>query len=256
MRVVLLAGGLGTRLAEETGRRPKPMVEIGGKPILWHIMNIYASHGYNDFVVACGYRGEVIKEYFHNFFIHNSDYVVDLKDGSVDVLNASGVGWRVGVVDTGLETQTGGRLLRLRDLIGREPFMVTYGDGVGSVNIGALVEFHRGHGKWATVTAVRPPARFGALVLDGGVVREFSEKSQTDAGWINGGFFVLEPEIFDFLEDDSSILERKPLERLAEAGQLMAYRHEGFWQPMDTLREKLFLDALWSSGKAPWKSWK
>ena len=256
MRVVLLAGGLGTRLAEETGRRPKPMVEIGGKPILWHIMNIYASHGYNDFVVACGYRGEVIKEYFHNFFIHNSDYVVDLKDGSVDVLNASGVGWRVGVVDTGLETQTGGRLLRLRDLIGREPFMVTYGDGVGSVDIRALVDFHRGHGKWATVTAVRPPARFGGLVLDGDVVHEFSEKSQTDAGWINGGFFVLEPEIFDFLEDDSSILERKPLERLAEAGQLMAYRHEGFWQPMDTLREKLFLDALWSSGKAPWKSWK
>jgi glucose-1-phosphate cytidylyltransferase len=253
MKVVILAGGRGTRIAEVPG--PKPMVDIGGKPILWHIMSIYAAHGYKEFLVACGYKGEMIKEYFHNIFIHSNDYVVDLKDGSLKVLNTSGTDWRIGVIDTGLETQTGGRVRRLRSWIGDETFMVTYGDGVGAIDIGALVAFHREHGKVATVTAVRPPARFGGLTLDGDTVREFSEKPQTGEGWINGGFFVFEPGIFDYLDGDESVLEREPLERLAADRQLMAYRHEAFWQPMDTLREKQLLDQLWASGRAPWKVW-
>ena len=255
MKVVILAGGRGTRIAEETHTRPKPMVEVGGKPMLWHIMSIYASHGFNEFLVACGYRGEMIKEYFHNIFIHSNDYVVDLKDGSLKVLNTSGTDWRIGVIDTGLETMTGGRIRRLQSWIGDEPFMVTYGDGLGDVDVRALAEFHREHGKLATVTAVRPPARFGGLTLAGDAVAHFSEKPQTDEGWINGGFFVFEPGVFDFLSGDDAVLEREPLERLAEAGQLMAFRHEGFWQPMDTLREKQLLESLWASGKAPWKIW-
>ncbi len=251
----MLAGGRGTRLAEETGMRPKPMVEIGGKPMLWHIMQIYAHHGHRDFFVACGYKGELIKEYFYNFSIHNNDYQVDLADGSREIINAGPIDWRVGVVDTGLETMTGGRVARLRTFLKDEPFMLTYGDGLGDVDIGALLEFHRAHGRLATVTAVRPPARFGALHLDGDSVREFSEKPQTREGWINGGFFVFEPAIFDYLEDDSSVLEREPLEKVAAAGELMAYKHRGFWQPMDTLREKQLLESLWSEGKAPWKVW-
>ena len=256
MKVVILAGGLGTRLAEETSLRPKPMVEIGGKPMLWHIMHIYAQHGFNDFLVACGYKGELIKEYFHNFFVHTRDYVINLKDGSLDVINANGVDWRIGVIDTGVDTMTGGRLLRLHKWIGNETFMVTYGDGLSDVNIGELMSFHRAHGRLATVTAVRPPARFGGLVLDGDNVSDFSEKPQTGEGWINGGFFAFEPEVFNYISDDQTILEREPLDRLAAAGQLMAFRHEGFWQAMDTLREKQLLDSLWESGKAPWKNWK
>jgi glucose-1-phosphate cytidylyltransferase len=255
MKVVLLAGGRGTRIAEETATRPKPMVEIGGKPLLWHIMGIYGGHGYNEFLVACGYRGELIKEYFHNIFIHSNDYVVDLKDGSLKVLATSGPDWRVGVIDTGLETQTGGRVRRLRSWIGDERFMVTYGDGLGDVDVRALVAFHMEHGRLATVTAVHPPARFGALTLAGDAVQEFAEKPQTVEGWINGGFFVFEPAIFDYLEGDQTVLEREVLEQLARAGQLMAYRHRGFWQPMDTLREKTLLENLWASGNAPWKTW-
>jgi glucose-1-phosphate cytidylyltransferase len=255
MKVVILAGGRGTRLAEETSTRPKPMVEIGGKPVLWHIMSIYAAHGFKDFLVACGYKGELVKEYFHNFYIHNSDYVIDLRDGSREVLSSNGIDWRIGVIDTGLDTNTGGRIRRLRRWLDSEPFMVAYGDGLGNVDIAALVAFHRAHGKLATVTAVRPPARFGGLVLDGDGVCTFSEKPQTGEGWINGGFFVFEPGVLDYIARDETALEREPLERLAESGELMAFCHTGFWQPMDTLREKQLLEAYWASGEAPWKTW-
>jgi glucose-1-phosphate cytidylyltransferase len=255
MKTVILAGGRGTRLLEETALRPKPMVEIGGKPLLWHIMHIYASHDYKDFLVACGYRGEMIKEYFRNVYVHTNDYVIDLRDGSINVQNGGVIDWRVGVIDTGLDTMTGGRVRRLRSWLGDETFMVTYGDGVGSVDISALVRFHRSHGRIATVTAVRPPARFGALNLSGSEVASFSEKSQLNEGWINGGFFVFEPRVLDYLDGDDCILEREPLERLACDRQLMAFKHEGFWQPMDTLREKELLESLWATGRAPWKTW-
>jgi glucose-1-phosphate cytidylyltransferase len=256
MQVVILAGGRGTRLAEETSTRPKPLVEIGGRPIIWHIMNIYASYGFKEFLVACGYKGELIKDYFHNYAMRESDYIVDLKNGAVDIVNPSRVDWRVGVIDTGFDTQTGGRIRRLKGLLTAGPFMVTYGDGVGDINIGALVAFHRAHGRLATVTAVRPPARFGGLTLGAeGCVHEFSEKPQTGEGWINGGFFVFEPEVLEYFKDDQTILEREPLERLAQDQQLMAFQHAGFWQPMDTLREKQLLEGLWQSGAAPWKSW-
>jgi glucose-1-phosphate cytidylyltransferase len=255
MKVVILAGGRGTRLAEETGVRPKPMVEIGGKPVLWHIMHIYAAHGFTEFLVACGYKGEMIKEYFHSFAIHSSDYFVDLATGDRTVVNEGGLEWRVGLIDTGAETQTGGRILRLKKWIGDQPFLVTYGDGLGNIDIRAAVDFHRSHGRIATVTAVRPPSRFGNLTLQGDVVRNFAEKPQTDEGWINGGFFVFNPVIFDYLQDDGTVLEKEPLERLARSGELMAFRHSGFWQPMDTLREKLLLDSLWAAGEAPWKIW-
>jgi len=241
MQVVILAGGMGTRLAEETTTRPKPMVEIGGKPILWHIMNIYAAHGYKDFLVACGYKGEVIKEYFHNAFVHNTDYVIDLRDGSRKVVGSNGIDWRVGLIDTGVETMTGGRILRLKPWIGNETFLATYGDGLANVDITSIVKFHLSHGKLATLTAVRPPARFGGLTLDGESVTEFSEKPQTGEGWINGGFFVFEPGILDYISGDAEVLERATLNRLAQERQLMAFRHEGFWQPMDTLREKWLL---------------
>lgn len=255
MKVVILAGGFGTRLAEETTKYPKPMVEIGGKPMLWHIMKIYSSHGFKDFLVACGYRGDSIKEYFHGFSIRTNDYFIDLGTGNCEVINHNGADWRVGMVDTGLNTMTGGRILRLKDHLAEGTFMVTYGDGVGDVDISALVKFHRAHGKLATVTAVRPPARFGALELDGDSVCEFTEKSQTGEGWINGGFFVFEPGVMEYLSGDDTILEREALERLAADGELRAFRHEGFWQPMDTLREKQQLERLWASGKAPWASW-
>ena len=255
MKTAILAGGLGSRLEEETAARPKPMVEIGGKPLLWHLMNIYSAHGYRDFLVACGYRGEMIKEYFHHFALQNSDYVIDMKSGAVNVVNESKVDWRVGVIDTGVETMTGGRLLRLRPWIGDGTFMVTYGDGVGDVDVASLVAFHRSHGRLATLTAVRPPARFGSLALDGDNVREFAEKPQTGEGWINGGFFVFEAGVFDYLDGDDTSLEQEPLERLAREGQLMAFRHQGFWQPMDTLRERRLLESLWAAGNAPWKTW-
>jgi glucose-1-phosphate cytidylyltransferase len=255
MKVVILAGGRGTRLAEETTTRPKPMVEIGGKPILWHIMKLYGCYGYKEFLIACGYKGEMIKEYFHNYFIHNSDYIIDLRDGTRQIVKSNGDDWKVGVIDTGQETMTGGRILRLKEWTANHTFLATYGDGVGSVDIKSLVEFHKSHGKIATVTAVRPPARFGGLNIDGDQVIEFSEKPQAGGGWINGGFFVFEPGIFDYLLDDKTILERDPLERLAADLQLMAFRHAGFWQPMDTIRDKEYLEECWVSGRAPWKIW-
>jgi glucose-1-phosphate cytidylyltransferase len=256
MKVVILAGGLGTRLSEETTVRPKPMVEIGGKPILWHIMNIYSAYGFNDFIIACGYKGEVIKDYFRQLYYQTADLVVDLENGSFQTINPQSPKWKVAVIDTGLETMTGGRLRRLKSYVGNEPFMVTYGDGVGSVDIAALLQFHKSHGKLATVTAVHPPARFGGLLFDGDHVAEFSEKPQASEGWINGGFFIFEPEVLDYMTDDTTILERAPLERLAADGQLVAFRHTGFWQPMDTVRERQLLESLWSSGEAPWNVWK
>jgi len=255
MRVIILAGGFGTRLSEETSVSPKPMLEIGGKPMLWHIMSIYASHGFKDFLVACGYKGEVIKQYFHSFLVHNSDLFINLKNGSCNVANSAVPDWQIGVVDTGLNTLTGGRLLRLKNLIGDQTFMVTYGDGLADVNIKSLVAFHRGHGKLATISAVSPIARFGRLELNGDRVAQFAEKRQTGEGWINGGFFVFEPGVLDYIDDDQTSLEGKPLENLAAESQLMAYCHRGFWHPMDTMRDKQYLESLWASGKAPWKAW-
>lgn len=256
MKAVILAGGLGTRLAEETGLRPKPMVEIGGRPILWHIMKIYEAHGINEFVVALGYKSEIVKEYFLNFYAINNDLTIDLSSGSTIIRDGNQPNWKVHLVDTGLHTQTGGRLGRLRDWIGAdEEFCFTYGDGVSDVDISASLEFHRKHGKLATVTTVRPPARFGGIVFDEDRVAEFTEKPQTGEGWINGGFFVLSPKVLEYLDGDETIWERTPLEGLAQDGQLMAFRHEGFWQPMDTIREKTLLEELWASGKAPWKVW-
>ena len=252
MTIVILCGGQGTRLREETEYRPKPLVDVGGKPILWHIMNMYASHGFNDFLVACGYKGEMIKEYFHNYLVHNSDLFVNLKEGTCRVANSLAPDWQVGLVDTGLNTLTGGRVRRLQGLLGNHTFLVTYGDGLGNVDLKALVEFHRSHGKLATVTAVSPIARFGSLALNGDRVTAFAEKPQTGEGWINGGFFVFEPRVLDYIPGDQTALEREPLERLAADGQLMAYRHSGFWHPMDTLRDKQLLESLWASGRAPW----
>lgn len=252
MKVIILAGGLGSRLAEETGSRPKPMVEIGGRPMLWHIMNLYARHGYCDFLIASGYKSEVIKEYFRNFLIHNSDLFMRLRDGSCRVTNSVAPDWEVGIVDTGLNTLTGGRLLRLKTFIGRETFMVTYGDGLSDIDINALVRFHRAHAKLATVTAVAPVARFGSLRIEGDAVTKFAEKPRTGEEWINGGFFVFEPAVLEYISGDQTPLEGEPLERLASEGQLLAYRHEGFWHPMDTLRDKQLLESLWASGNAPW----
>ena len=252
VKVVILAGGRGTRLAEETGTRPKPMVEIGSMPLIWHLMGIYASHGFHDFVVACGHKGAMIKEFFHNFAMQHGDFAVDLNTGIVRFLNRPRIDWCVEVMDTGLDTMTGGRLLRLQPLLAGRTFMATYGDGLSNVDVGALLAFHRSHGKLATVTAVRPPARFGDLTLAGDKVQSFAEKPQTAEGWINGGFFVFEERIFDYIGGDDISLEREPLERVAQEGQLMAYRHQGFWQPMDTLREKMLLEELWASGSAPW----
>lgn len=256
MQTVILAGGRGTRIAEESASRPKPMVEIGGRPVLWHLMQIYATQGYRDFVVACGYKSEMIKSYFHNLLVLSSDFTVDLAQGTLEVAGSARPDWRVSVVDTGVDTMTGGRIQRLAPWLAGETFMATYGDGLADIDLPALVAFHRAHGRLATVTAVRPPARFGSLVLRDGQVEEFSEKSQAGSGWINGGFFVFEPGILDYLDGDGCILERGPLERLAEEGQLMAFQHEGFWQPMDTLREKEMLEAHWTSGRAPWRIWK
>jgi len=256
MKVVILAGGLGTRISEETLVRPKPMVEIGGKPILWHIMKIYAGYGHTDFVVCCGYKGYMIKEYFANYFLHVSDVTFDLAKNAMEVHEQASEPWRVTLVDTGESSQTGGRLRRVQRYVGDAPFCFTYGDGVADVDIGRLVEHHRASGRLATVTAVRPAGRFGALSIEGTRVSGFAEKPLGDGGWVNGGFFVLEPGVFGYLHDDADIWEQAPLESLSRDGQLNAYLHEGFWQPMDTLREKAMLEELWTSGRAPWKSWK
>jgi glucose-1-phosphate cytidylyltransferase len=253
VKTVLLAGGYGTRLSEETRSVPKPMVEIGGRPILWHIMELYAQAGFSDFLVACGYKQSVIKEFFHHIYLHRSDVVLDLAANSTDIVDARLPDWRVGLFDTGLDTLTGGRILRLREHLADGTFMVTYGDGLSDVDIAALVAFHRTHGRLATLTAVRPPARFGALELDDEIVRGFSEKSQASEGWINGGFMVLEPGVLEYLDGDDCSLEREPVERLAAEGELMAYRHEGFWQPMDTLRDQRLLQSMWDTGAPPWR---
>jgi glucose-1-phosphate cytidylyltransferase len=256
MKVVILAGGLGTRLAEETEIRPKPMIEIGGYPILWHIMNIYAAAGFNEFVVALGYKGEMIKDYFLNYRARQADLRIDLSNGEVTLTSKRSPNWRIDLVDTGSATMTGGRLLRLESLLGKAPFMVTYGDGVARIDVADLLRFHKSHGKVATLTAVRPPSRFGSLdVTSDGIIREFIEKPQVGDGWINGGFFVFGPDIFGYLRDDQTILEREPLEELVRAEQLRAYLLEDFWQPMDTLREKRLLQELWDGGSAPWKTW-
>jgi len=255
MKTVILAGGRGTRLAEETGRIPKPMVRIGDRPILWHIMRTYATYGFDEFVLALGYKGEMIKEYFLNYRPLNSDLTLDLATGNHREVNTTLPDWTIDLVDTGQNTMTGGRVLRLRDWIGDQTFMLTYGDGLADVDIRALVDFHRSHGRLATVTAVRPPARFGALTITDGRVVEFAEKPQVGEGWINGGFLVLEPQVIEYLEDDSTIWEHEPLEELARDGQLMAFEHDGYWQAMDTLREKQILETEWQSGHAPWMVW-
>jgi glucose-1-phosphate cytidylyltransferase len=254
MKLVLLAGGLGTRISEETGARPKPMIEIGGKPMLWHIMKIYAAHGIHDFIVCCGYKGYIIKEYFANYFLHSSDVTIDLSKNSIEVHHKKAEPWRVTLVDTGEATQTGGRIKRVAEYLDGD-FCLTYGDGVGAVDITKLIEFHRSHGKLATMTAVQPPGRFGAINFEGTKVDAFVEKPMGDGGWINGGFFVLNPKVLTLIDEDSTIWEAAPLETLAKSGELQAYFHKGFWQPMDTLRDKTHLEELWKSGQAPWKLW-
>jgi glucose-1-phosphate cytidylyltransferase len=256
MKVVLLAGGLGSRLSEETQVRPKPMVEIGGHPILWHIMMLYSRHGFNEFIVCLGYKGYFIKEYFANFVLHRSDVTIDLRTNRIEYDRQEAVPpWRITLVDTGPDTMTGGRLKRVGDLLGDEPFCMTYGDGVSDVDIGRLVEFHRGHGLQATLTAVRPPGRYGATVIEGDRVTRFEEKPAGDGGYINGGFFVLDPAVLDRIDGDSMPWEAEPLSSLAADGQLAAFVHDGFWQPMDTLRDHVQLEALWTSGTPPWKTW-
>ena len=256
MKTIILAGGLGTRLSEETTVKPKPMVEIGGQPLLWHIMNIYAHHGFGEFVVALGYKGEMVKDYFLRFHALSADLTVDLAAGTHQVHGRQHPPWKVHLADTGLDTQTGGRLLRLRKwLEGDDLFLMTYGDGVADVDLTALVAFHRRHGRLATVTAVRPPARFGGITFDGDRVAGFAEKPQVGEGWINGGFFVLDRKVLDYIDGDHTAWEHAPMERLCAEGQLMAYRHEGYWQPMDTVRERNQLEQLWQSGRAPWRVW-
>lgn len=256
MKVVILAGGLGTRLSEETVVRPKPMVEIGGRPILWHIMKIYSHYGFNDFVICLGFKGYMIKEYFSNYFLHMSDVTFDMRNNSMEVHQQYAEPWKVTLVDTGADSMTGGRVKRVASYVGDETFMLTYGDGVANVDIASLVAFHKRHGRQATVTSVQPGGRFGVLGLDDdNRVLGFQEKPKGDGNWINVGFFVLEPAMFERIADDGTIFEKEPLEGLARDGQLMAYKHSGFWQPMDTLRDKQHLEALWSSERAPWKVW-
>ncbi len=256
MKTVILAGGLGTRLAEETAVKPKPMIEIGGKPILWHIMKGYAAHGLSDFIICLGYKGYVIKEYFANYFLHTSDVTVNLAENSMEVHNSAAEPWKVTLVQTGEHTMTGGRLKRIGSYLDpSEPFCMTYGDGVADVNVRALIDFAKSSGTQATVTAVRPPGRFGALSLDGHLIKAFQEKPEGDGDWINGGFFVLRPEVLEYIKGDSTIWERDPMERLASTNQLSAFMHHGFWQPVDTLREKRILEDRWAKGDAPWKVW-
>lgn len=256
MKAIILAGGFGTRLSEETTLRPKPMVEIGGRPILWHIMKIYAAHGVSDFIICCGYKGYVIKEYFANYFLHMSDVTFDMSKNAMIVHERRAENWRITLVDTGEESMTGGRLKRVADHVrGEEAFFFTYGDGVSDVEISATLDFHRRHGRLATLTATYPPARFGAVNLADGVVRSFLEKPRGDGGMINGGFFVLSPDVIDLIEGDQTVWEQEPLHRLAAGGELMAFEHHGFWQPMDTLRDKQQLESLWEKDAAPWKVW-
>ena len=256
MKVAILAGGLGTRLSEETTVKPKPMVEIGGRPILWHIMNIYAAYGFKEFVIALGYRGDLIKDYFINYHYRSRNLTVHLRNGDISVHEGDGEDWTVHLLDTGTDTNTGGRVKRLAEFIGNEPFMLTYGDGVSNINIPKLIEFHQTQKKLATLTAVRPPARFGQMILDNGKVTEFKEKPQIGEGWINGGFFVLQPEVVNYIDGDQTAWEFDLLEKIAADGQLAAYQHEDFWQSMDTLRDVHLLEKLWREGNAPWKLWK
>jgi glucose-1-phosphate cytidylyltransferase len=257
MKAVILAGGFGTRISEESNVRPKPMIEIGGKPILWHIMKGYSVHGINDFIICCGYKGHVIKEYFTNYFFHNCDFTIDMREERMNLHLSHADPWRVTLVDTGENTMTGGRLKRVGEYIGDETFCMTYGDGVSNVNIRELIAFHREQGAKATLTATHPPGRFGAFSLKAGEAKidSFMEKPDGDGAWINGGFFVLEPSVLDLIDGDSTVWEREPLEQLAQRGELAAFRHDGFWQPMDTLRDKNHLEELWATGAAPWKTW-
>lgn len=258
MKVVILAGGLGTRIMEETESKPKPMVEIGGKPILWHIMKQYSFHGINEFIICCGYKGYLIKEYFHNYSLHLSDVKINLKNNKVEVKRRNLEPWEITLVDTGQSTMTGGRLKRIKELIGEEDFCMTYGDGVSDVNISNLIDFHKKHGLNATLTAVRPPGRFGILEIDNNnyLVKAFKEKPQGDGDWINGGFFVLKPAVFNLIENDTTVWEQEPLMQLAKTSNLTHFKHFGFWHPMDTLRDCRYLQSLWENGKAPWKIWK
>lgn len=255
MKAIILAGGLGTRICEESDMRPKPMIEIGGRPMLWHIMKIYSSHGITDFIICCGYKGYVIKEYFANYFLHMSDVTFDMKYNKMEVHQNNAEPWRVTLVDTGEQTMTGGRLKRVRDHIGEGEFCFTYGDGVGNIDIASSISFHRQEGRLATLTATQPPGRFGSICLDGHHVDSFQEKPQGDGAWVNGGFFVLNPKVIDYISDDFTVWEREPMECLARDGQMNAWLHQGFWQPMDTLRDKRHLEELWATGNAPWKVW-
>jgi len=255
MKIVLLAGGFGTRISEESHLKPKPMIEIGGKPILWHIMKIYSRYGLNDFVICCGYKGYVIKEYFANYFLHTSDVTFDMKTNKMDIHQSSSEPWKVTLVDTGENTMTGGRIKRVKDYIGNEDFCLTYGDGVADINVSELISFHKRHGHMATLTATQPPGRFGALNLQGDKIKSFQEKPEGDGSWINGGFFVLNSKVLDLISDDQTVWEKQPMEQLALKGELHAYFHKGFWQPMDSLRDKNYLEDLWQKGKAPWRTW-
>ncbi|MBA3960900.1 MAG: glucose-1-phosphate cytidylyltransferase [Chthoniobacterales bacterium] len=255
MKAVILAGGMGTRLSEETSLRPKPMLEIGGRPILWHIMKLYSAHGVNEFIICCGYKGYAIKEYFANYFLHSSDVTFDLSKNKMEVHQQFAEPWRVTLVDTGIATQTGGRLKRVESYLGNEDFCLTYGDGLADVDIGKLIEFHQREGKLATVTAIQPLARFGVLEIDGANVLSFREKPQGEGSWINGGFFILSPKVVTYIDGDATSWEREPMDRLARDGQMNAYFHEGFWHSMDTLRDKNHLESLWHEDKAPWKVW-
>ncbi len=255
MKAVILAGGLGTRISEETHLKPKPMIEVGGRPILWHILKIYSQHGINDFIICCGYKGYVIKEYFANYFLHSSDVTFDMSTNQMEVHQQNAEPWKVTLVDTGESTLTGGRLRRIAPYLDDGPFCFTYGDGVADVDLTALIEFHRTEGRWATLTAVQPPGRFGSLAFERGRVLGFEEKPQGDGSWINGGFFVLEPEVLDTIDGDDSVWERDCLPAIADADQLNAFQHHGFWQPMDTLRDRQLLEELWKDDRAPWKTW-
>jgi len=257
MKILLLAGGFGTRLSEETDLKPKPMVEIGGKPILWHIMKIYSSYGFNEFVILLGYKGYYIKEYFSNYFLHQSDVTLDIQTGKMEILNNSSEPWKITLLDTGIDSMAGGRIKKAQDFVGNEPFMLTYGDGVSNINISELVAFHKSHGKLMTMTSAQPDGRFGALNIEENFqVSSFQEKPKGDGGWINAGFFVCEPKVFDYItEGDSTIFEQAPLKNLAKDGEIFTFKHDGFWKPMDTLRDKQELQKLWDSKKAPWKTW-
>jgi len=258
MKVLILAGGFGTRFSEETDVKPKPMIQIGGQPILWHIMKMYSHYGFNDFVILLGYKSYVIKEYFANYFLHQSDITIDISNNEVKILNNNSEPWKITLLDTGLDTMTGGRILRAKHCIGNEPFMLTYGDGVSDVNIDELVSFHKKHGKAITMTSVQPEGRFGSMSIDtnSSEVSTFMEKPKGDGNWINGGFFVCEPKVLDYIkEGDRTVWERSPLENLAKDGELFAYKHSGFWQPMDTLREKIVLNEMWEKGQAKWRTW-